>query len=74
MSREPFSYLYLKKQVFVSKLHFCREGDYNRYLAEFQSNEHRKAAAEASLVAYKKATEIAQEGLATTHPIRLGKF
>jgi len=42
-------------------------------LAEFETGEQRKKAAENSLVAYKAAVDIAKEDLATTHPIRLGK-
>lgn len=34
--------------------------------------ERRKASADASLEAYKNATEVAQTDLAPTHPIRLG--
>lgn len=49
-----------------------RKGDYHRYLAEFAVGDRRKAAADASLAAYKSATEIAQTDLAPTHPIRLG--
>ena len=49
-----------------------RKGDYYRYLAEFETGEERKEAAEASLVAYKAATDNAMKELATTHPIRLG--
>lgn len=49
-----------------------RKGDYHRYLAEFAVGERRKVSADASLEAYKNATEIAQTDLAPTHPIRLG--
>ena len=47
-------------------------GDYHRYLAEFAIGDRRKGAADASLEAYKSATEVAQTELAPTHPIRLG--
>jgi 14-3-3 protein epsilon len=57
-----------ESKVFYHKM----KGDYLRYLAEFQTNERRKNAAEKSLVAYKTATDIAATGLAPTHPIRLG--
>lgn len=49
-----------------------RKGDYHRYLAEFAIGDRRKGAADASLEAYKAATEVAQTDLAPTHPIRLG--
>jgi 14-3-3 protein epsilon len=55
-------------QVFFYKM----RGDYYRYKAEFTTTEDRKEASEASLGAYKKATDIAQADLAPTHPIRLG--
>jgi len=48
------------------------KGDYHRYLAEFQTGNPRKEAAENSLIAYKSATETAQSDLQATHPIRLG--
>ena len=51
-----------------------RKGDYYRYLAEFvQSNSEY---CDKSLTAYKTASDIAigEDGLATTHPIRLGLF
>lgn len=49
-----------------------RKGDYHRYLAEFATGNHRKEAAENSLVAYKTATDLAMSELPPTHPIRLG--
>lgn len=51
---------------------FFRKGDYHRYLAEFATGQDRKEAAEASLVAYKAASDIAMADLPPTHPIRLG--
>jgi len=48
------------------------KGDYYRYMAEFSSEEDRKAAAENSLQAYQQASKIASEALPPTHPIRLG--
>jgi len=48
------------------------KGDYHRYLAEFQSGNPRKEAAENSLIAYKTASDIAVTELPPTHPIRLG--
>lgn len=41
-------------------------------MAEFASGDDRKTAAEASLVSYKSASDIAATDLAPTHPIRLG--
>ncbi|KAJ5601917.1 14-3-3 family protein ArtA [Penicillium lagena] len=57
-----------ESKVFYHKM----KGDYHRYLAEFAIGDRRKGAADASLEAYKAATEIAQTDLAPTHPIRLG--
>merc|ERR1711941_23101 len=45
---------------------------YYRDLAEFAGGEQRENAANESLAAYKKATEVASTDLAPTHPIRLG--
>ena len=50
-----------------------RKGDYFRYLAEFETkDQERKDVADKSLKAYQEASDIAQEKLASTHPIRLG--
>jgi len=57
-----------ESKVFYYKM----KGDYHRYLAEFATGNDRKGAAEASLVAYKAASDIAASDLAPTHPIRLG--
>jgi len=57
-----------ESKVFYKKM----KGDYYRYLAEFQSGEDRQKSADASLDAYKTASEVANGGLAPTHPIRLG--
>jgi len=58
---------------FESKVFFYKmKGDYNRYLAEFQTPENRKNAAENSLLAYKAATDVAGTDLPPTHPVRLG--
>jgi 14-3-3 protein epsilon len=49
-----------------------RKGDYHRYLAEFATGEERKKTSEASLEAYKAASDVANTSLPPTHPIRLG--
>jgi 14-3-3 protein epsilon len=53
--------------VFYHKM----KGDYHRYLAESTSGDVRKEAADAALVAYKNASDVAKE-LISTNPIRLG--
>ncbi|KAJ8312761.1 hypothetical protein KUTeg_010134 [Tegillarca granosa] len=57
-----------ESKVFYHKM----KGDYHRYLAEFCVGADRKDAAEKSLMAYKTATDLAQDELPSTHPIRLG--
>jgi len=57
-----------ESKVFYYKM----KGDYYRYLAEFATAQDRKEASEFSLVAYKAATDISQNDLVPTHPIRLG--
>jgi 14-3-3 protein epsilon len=57
-----------ESKVFYYKM----KGDYHRYLAEFAVAEKRKDAADASLEAYKAASEVAVTELPPTHPIRLG--
>ena len=57
-----------ESKVFYYKM----KGDYHRYLAEFATGEKRKEAADASLEAYKSASEVAVTELPPTHPIRLG--
>lgn len=57
-----------ESKVFYYKM----KGDYHRYLAEFASGNDRKDAAENSLVAYKAASDVANQELPPTHPIRLG--
>ncbi|KAJ1952375.1 hypothetical protein EC988_003589 [Linderina pennispora] len=57
-----------ESKIFYYKM----EGDYYRYLAEFQQDEPRKAAADAAQVSYQKASDVAGEKLPPTHPIRLG--
>ncbi|OWF44887.1 14-3-3 protein epsilon [Mizuhopecten yessoensis] len=51
---------------------FVLKGDYFRYQAEITTEEERKQAAEDAMNAYKKSTEISEEELPVTHPIRLG--
>ncbi|XP_041482362.1 14-3-3 protein gamma-like [Lytechinus variegatus] len=55
-------------KVFYHKM----EGDYARYLAEIATTEDREACSERSTKAYTKASEIAEEKLSPTDPIRLG--
>ena len=50
---------------------YCRQGDYYRYLAEFESGEDRNAPAEKSLKCYQNAQQAMNE-LEATNPIRLG--
>jgi len=57
-----------ESKVFYAKM----KGDYHRYLAEFATGDRRNKSSEASLEAYKSASEIAASSLAPTHPIRLG--
>ena len=57
-----------ESKVFYYKM----KGDYHRYLAEFSSADAREQATNASLEAYKTASEIATTELPPTHPIRLG--
>ncbi|QPG77091.1 14-3-3 protein [Brettanomyces nanus] len=57
-----------ESKVFYYKM----KGDYHRYLAEFATGDKRKEAADASLEAYKAASEVAVTELPPTHPIRLG--
>uniref|UniRef100_A0A5B7AV36 Putative 14-3-3-like protein GF14 kappa n=1 Tax=Davidia involucrata TaxID=16924 RepID=A0A5B7AV36_DAVIN len=57
-----------ESKVFYLKM----KGDYYRYLAEFKVGTERKEAAEATMLAYKAAQDIALADLAPTHPIRLG--
>ncbi|KAK9463401.1 protein BMH1 [Lipomyces oligophaga] len=57
-----------ESKVFYYKM----KGDYHRYLAEFAVGEKRKDASDASLEAYKAASDVAITDLPPTHPIRLG--
>jgi 14-3-3 protein epsilon len=55
-------------KVFYYKM----KGDYHRYLAEFQAGDVRKNSAALALEAYSSASNIANNDLPPTHPIRLG--
>jgi 14-3-3 protein beta/theta/zeta len=56
-----------------SKVFYCKmEGDYYRYLAEVAAGEERNEVVSKSMDAYRKATDLANSKLETTHPIRLG--
>merc|ERR1712071_623516 len=48
------------------------KADYYRYIAEFKTDDAKKAAAENARKAYDEASTIASAGLPVTHPIRLG--
>jgi 14-3-3 protein epsilon len=47
-------------------------GDYYRYIAEYAKGDRRSSSIEEALSAYKKAEEISNASLMSTHPIRLG--
>lgn len=67
------SYLIPTASTGESKVFYLKmKGDYHRYLAEFKTGQDRKDAAEATLISYKAAQDIALAELAATHPIRLG--
>lgn len=55
-------------EVFYQKM----RGDYYRYIAEYQTGDKHKNAAEQAFQSYMKATEIANKKLDTTNPTRLG--
>lgn len=48
------------------------EGDYHRYLTEFQQGNARTKSKDKALQAYQDATTCAREDMPATHPIRLG--
>merc|ERR1712139_725499 len=56
-----------ESRVFYHKM----KGDYYRYIAEFTSGDKKSGAGEKAKLAYDDAMKAA-EGLAVTHPIRLG--
>ena len=55
-------------EVFYHKM----KGDYHRYISEHTTGDDNKKAGDSAHDAYKKATEVAEKELKTTHPIRLG--
>lgn len=57
-----------ESKVFYYKM----KGDYYRYISEFSCDERKKEASNFAQEAYQKATEIAENELPSTHPIRLG--
>lgn len=62
-----------ESNVFFLKM----QGDYYRYMAEYQTSEHNRArygttAADNAYRVYQEAMELAQTSLPPTHPIRLG--
>ncbi|KAK7484402.1 hypothetical protein BaRGS_00024407 [Batillaria attramentaria] len=60
------------KDLFDSQVFYLKmQGDYYRYLSEVSQGDQRKEHVENSMRAYKQATEIASEKMASTHPIRL---
>ena len=48
------------------------KADYYRYIAEFTEGGKKSAAAENARKTYQEAHDVAEKGLAVTHPIRLG--
>lgn len=66
------SNLRLSVILFVKVFFHKMEGDYHRYLAEFQTGDVRKQSADKALQAYEVATECSRANMSTTHPIRLG--
>jgi len=57
-----------ESKVFYQKM----KADYYRYIAEFTDGDKKTQAAESARVAYQEAHDVAEKGLAVTHPIRLG--
>merc|ERR1711972_106863 len=57
-----------ESKVFYQKM----QADYYRYIAEFTDGERKTEAAENARKAYQEAQDVAEKGLAVTHPIRLG--
>merc|ERR1712125_277479 len=57
-----------ESKVFYQKM----KADYYRYIAEFSEGDKKSKAAESARAAYQDAQNVAEKGLAVTHPIRLG--
>merc|ERR1712167_51570 len=57
-----------ESKVFYHKM----KADYYRYIAEFKTEDEKKAAAENARKAYEDASNIAEKDLSVSHPIRLG--
>merc|ERR1712048_837974 len=57
-----------ESKVFYQKM----KADYYRYIAEFSEGDKKSKAAESARAAYQEAHNVAEKGLAVTHPIRLG--
>merc|ERR1711972_111440 len=57
-----------ESKVFYQKM----KADYYRYIAEFTDGDQKTQASENARKAYSDAQEVAEKGLAVTHPIRLG--
>jgi len=57
-----------ESKVFYQKM----KADYWRYIAEFTDGAAKSTAAESARLAYEEAHQVAEKGLAVTHPIRLG--
>merc|ERR1712224_745266 len=56
-----------ESKVFYHKM----SGDYYRYIAEFKEGDDKTKAADQAKGAYEEAMNVAEKGLAVTHPIRL---
>eukprot|EP00752_Nemacystus_decipiens_P008474 g7571.t1 len=57
-----------ESKVFYYKM----QGDYQRYLTEFQQGDTRAGSADKALQAYQSATTLTNQDMPPTHPIRLG--
>lgn len=60
------------EDVEVKVFYYKMAGDYYRYISEFAEQDRRKESASSAYDSYLKATEIAQDTLSPTHPLRLG--
>merc|ERR1712127_545926 len=57
-----------ESKVFYHKM----KADYYRYIAEYKADGEKTDAAEKARLAYEQASTVSKNGLAVTHPIRLG--